>query len=359
MCERSGFDATGIGERVELFELDGEANRRVGRVLHEQVIEPRAADIVDNFMQSLRRHDEFTAVAATDAGVERLAGQLRRYLLDFGTNVESFDYFEKRLRIGHIHHQMGVPQPVYQAAYRALQSELIRNIPPALGEGQAAYDGLVEYIMKVIALDVSLAAESYCKSRTCGLEHTIENQRGATERFRQLAVTDCLTELHNHAYSRHLLADKLAESRSDGRPLCIIMADLDQFKRINDTHGHLVGDHVLRIAAARMVAAARSGDEVGRYGGEEFLFVLANTDLADAAVVAERVRVRVAGDHIRHHSASIRATLSLGIAEARNSDSVDDLIARADGALYAAKQAGRNCVMLETRTDKGLDAAYG
>ena len=358
MCERSGFDAAGISKRVRLFELDGETNRRAGVFLHQQVIAPRAAEIVTSFMQLLRRHDEFTAQAANDAGGERLAGLLRRYLLDFGSNVESFDYFEQRLLIGHIHHQMGIPQPVYQAAYRALQCELIRNIPSAVRDHPSSYDSLVEYILKVIALDVSLAVESYCKSRTCGLEHTIETQRGATERFRQLAVTDCLTELHNHAYSRHLLVEKLADARTNRSPLSVIMADLDQFKQINDTHGHLVGDHVLQIAAARMVAAARSGDEIGRYGGEEFLFVLTNTDLAAAEVVAERVRKRVGQDAIRHHSASIRATLSLGIAEARDDDTVDDLIARADAALYAAKQAGRNCVMLEKAPDKGLDAAY-
>ena len=171
-------------------------------------------------------------------------------------------------------------------------------------------------------------------------------------------VTDYLTELHNHAYSRHLLAEKLGESRSSRKPLCVIMADLDQFKQINDTHGHLVGDHVLRIAAARMVAAARSGDEIGRYGGEEFLFLLTNTDLAAAAVVAERIRKRVGNDAIRHDDATIRTTVSLGIAEARDADTVDDLIARADAAMYAAKLAGRNRIMLEKAPDKGLDAAY-
>lgn len=347
MCERSGFDAAGISERVKLFELDGTANRRAGRFLHQQVIAPRAAEIVNDFVRSLRRLDQFAAVAANDTGLERLTGLLRRYILGLGINVESFDYFEQRLSIGHFHHHMGIPQPVYQTSFRALQCELIRSIPPAVRENPASYDSLVEYILKVIALDVSLAVESYCKSHMCGLEHTIETQRGAAERFRHMAVTDWLTELHNHAYSRHLLVEKIAAAKATGEPLCVIMADLDQFKHINDTHGHLVGDHVLRIVAARMVAAARSGDEIGRYGGEEFLFILANTDLAAAAVVAERVRTRVGDDAIHHHSAPIRASVSLGIAAARGDDTVDDLIARADAALYAAKLAGRDCVMLE------------
>ncbi len=348
MCERSGFDATGIANRVKLFELDGDENRRLGRVLQQQVITPSAPAIVEDFLRSLRKIEQFAAFADSSPGFGRLTGLLDRYLHGFGTNVESFAYFEQRLRIGHIHQRIGIPQPVYQNSYRQLEYELIRNIPPEIRSDETAYGALIDYILKIIALDISLAVESYCKSQTCGLENRLEDERGETERFRRMAVTDWLTKLHNHAFSRHLLVRELATSQATGKPLCIIMADLDQFKLINDEHGHLVGDHVLRIAAARMVAAARSNDEICRYGGEEFLFVLANTDLASATEVAERVRSRVDADAIRHHSASIRATVSLGIAQARDGDTVDDLIARADAALYSAKQAGRNCVMLES-----------
>jgi diguanylate cyclase (GGDEF)-like protein len=128
------------------------------------------------------------------------------------------------------------------------------------------------------------------------------------------------------------------------------MADLDQFKKINDEHGHLVGDHVLRIAAARMVAGARTSDEIGRYGGEEFIFVLQDTDLETAGDVAERVRARMNSDAIHHHKAVINVSLSLGIAQARSDDTVDTLIERADATLYAAKLAGRDCVMLERKS---------
>ncbi len=347
MCERSGFDAAGIAKRVKLFELDGEGNRRLGRVLQRQVIEPKAPVIVENFMRSLRRIEQFAAFADNQPSLGRLTGLLGRYLHGFGTNVDSFAYFEQRLRIGHIHQRIGIPQPVYQSSYRTLECELIRSIPPAVRSDEAAYDALVDYILKIIALDVSLAGESYCKSQTCGLEDKLEDERGESARLRQMATTDWLTSLHNHAFSRHLLGKELAAAQADGEPLCIIMADLDHFKLINDEHGHLVGDHVLRIAAARMVAAARSNDEICRYGGEEFLFVLTNTDLGSAAEVAERVRGRVDADAIRHHGASIQASVSLGIAQARPGDTVDDLIGRADSALYAAKLAGRNRVMLE------------
>jgi diguanylate cyclase (GGDEF)-like protein len=127
------------------------------------------------------------------------------------------------------------------------------------------------------------------------------------------------------------------------------MADLDHFKAINDAHGHLVGDDVLRIAAARMMSGARDGDEIARYGGEEFLFILPDTDIKAGRDVAERVRLRIKSDAIQSGNEQIRVSLSLGVAESRDFDTVDTLIARADAALYEAKRAGRDCVRLEEK----------
>jgi diguanylate cyclase (GGDEF)-like protein len=346
MCARLGFDAGEITNRVRLVGLSGEDNQRLGQLLQQRVIGPGAESIVAGFIQALQRVEQFDALFG-DADITRLQALFRKYLSAFGTDVESFDYFEQRLRVGYVHHRAGVPQPVYLSSYRALEFELIRSIPAEIRADQDAFESLVRFILKVIALDMSLAVESYCKAVTISLEDSLQTERGETERFRHLSITDSLTELHNHAFLRHLLLDKLDESLARGEPLCVIMGDLDNFKQINDSHGHLVGDHVLRIAAARMVAASRSGDEIGRYGGEEFLFVLENTVLNDAAEVAERIRTRIASDAIRYEAASIHASMSLGIAQARAGDSVEDLIARADAALYAAKLAGRNCVMLE------------
>jgi diguanylate cyclase len=122
------------------------------------------------------------------------------------------------------------------------------------------------------------------------------------------------------------------------------MADLDHFKAVNDRHGHLVGDEVLKICAARMVAGARADDEVCRYGGEEFLLILDGARLGDAWEVAERVRSRISEDEIHCGDEQIYVTISLGLAEAQASDTANSLIERADAALYAAKSAGRNCI---------------
>ena len=96
-----------------------------------------------------------------------------------------------------------------------------------------------------------------------------------------------------------------------------------------------------------MLSGARDGDEICRYGGEEFLFILQNTEIADGKEVAERVRTRIGSDVVHARSEEIKISLSLGVAQAREDDSVDTLIDRADAALYAAKLAGRDCVCLE------------
>ena len=157
---------------------------------------------------------------------------------------------------------------------------------------------MIDFILKIAMLDMSLAVESYYVETMFGLEDSLRSLRGERERFHHLAVTDWLTNLHNHSFSRHLLADALDSAITEGLPLCVIMADLDHFKKINDAYGHLVGDEILRIAAARMISGARASDEIGRYGGEEFLFILQNTDLAEGKAVAERVRVHINSDAI-------------------------------------------------------------
>jgi diguanylate cyclase (GGDEF)-like protein len=243
-----------------------------------------------------------------------------------------------------VHQRIGIPQSLYQCTFQKLQALLIGHIPEQDWQDRSAVDTLIQFILKITALDMSLAIESYCASRVDGLQSSLESVRGEKDRLRHLALTDWLTDLHNHSYSRRFLDDALRRSKVDGSPLCVIMADLDHFKRINDQYGHLVGDKVLQIVAARMTSGARTGDEICRYGGEEFLFVLQNTEIAEGMEVAERVRQHINSDAIHASDSELSVSLSLGIAQARDGDDVDSVISRADKALYSAKQSGRDCV---------------
>lgn len=353
---RCVHDANAIAERLKLLDLDGADAALSGRILQDSVIAPNVDAIVSEFCEMLMREEAFNVIVAKHSNSEGLQSTMRRYMLSLGVAFAEPAYFEERLRIGQVHQVIGVSQSLYQCAFRRLQDLLIEHIPASIRGDAVAYDRLLKFVLKITALDMSLAVESYCDARVSGLKESLESERDETERLRKLSITDRLTDLHNHSYSRGCLSAALDRAKREGSPLCVIMADLDHFKQINDTYGHLIGDEVLRIAAARMLSGARAGDRVARYGGEEFLFILQDTDLEEGVEVAERVRARLNSDAIHCGETCLNVTLSLGLAQARDADLVDDLIERADNALYAAKAAGRDCVRVEQQYDPRLSA---
>jgi two-component system, cell cycle response regulator len=163
------------------------------------------------------------------------------------------------------------------------------------------------------------------------------------EALRFEATHDATVCLWNRRAIIDLLEKELSRATRLKMPLSIFLADLDCFKRINDTHGHLVGDDVLRGAAQRMTNAVRRYDHVGRFGGEEFLVVLPNCSTGVAREVAERVRKRVADEPIVRVPVPIEVTASVGVAEWHGQPALD-LLREADAAMYRAKQNGRNRV---------------
>jgi two-component system cell cycle response regulator len=179
------------------------------------------------------------------------------------------------------------------------------------------------------------------------------------EQLRDQASRDGLTGLWNRAATLNILTRELDRAQREGQPLAVVLADLDHFKRINDTFGHLAGDGVLRHTARRMLGSLRPYDVVGRYGGEEFLIILPGCGSAAALGLAERLRRCVGADPVEAEGADVSVTLSLGVAVTdgqANPDAVE-LLRAADMALYAAKRAGRNCVQLDGATVR-LDGTF-
>lgn len=164
-------------------------------------------------------------------------------------------------------------------------------------------------------------------------------------RFRELSITDSLTGLYN---SRHFFASIEAELNRATRyaePLCLLLMDVDNFKRVNDSHGHLEGDCVLSRLAATIRSVQRTSDSAFRYGGEEFVVLLPATRMADALHAAERLRQHFAGAPIPLASgALLHASVSIGVAQFELGESAVNFIRRADAACYQAKHAGKNCV---------------
>lgn len=160
------------------------------------------------------------------------------------------------------------------------------------------------------------------------------------------AMEDPLTGIGNRKALNKALARELAVARRHGHPLCVMMADIDHFKRINDTYGHEAGDIALQAIARAMEGALREMDGVFRYGGEEFTVVLPATEINSASMVGERLRKAVAAIECHYNGCTLPLTVSIGVAQAVDGDNASNLINRADSALYQAKDSGRNRLCL-------------
>lgn len=166
-------------------------------------------------------------------------------------------------------------------------------------------------------------------------------------RLYEISVSDGLTNLYNRRYLEQRLSKELAYSRRFHKPLTVLLADIDFFKRLNDTYGHQAGDHALKAVSDIFAASLREYDVVARYGGEEFAILLPSTPRQRGASIAERIRSNIAGNDIRFRNQKIHVTSSIGVASyPEDSDTPEALVHQADIALYAAKSRGRNQVVL-------------
>jgi len=206
------------------------------------------------------------------------------------------------------------------------------------GEGEAPLDDE----------DVAFA-DAVVKAAVASIQraHLLESARADNVRLAALAQTDPLTQVLNRRALTDRLVSELDRARRYGHAVAVLMLDLDHFKAINDTSGHLVGDGVLKDTAEILRSAVRSADFVARYGGEEFVIVLPETSIEGAVTFAERLRDRIAGTAFAGaQGAALTLSVSIGVSlfPGPRITSVDDLLSAADTALYRAKNDGRNCV---------------
>lgn len=178
----------------------------------------------------------------------------------------------------------------------------------------------------------------------------VELERALLQANRVLKIeaqTDGLTRLLNHVAALRRLEEETSRARREGKSLAVLMADIDHFKQVNDTYGHAAGDKVLAELAQRMARACRDYDIIGRYGGEEFIIVLPDSDLNGGTLIAERIRHAVASEPFSSKDEQIQVTVSIGVASESPADGrplAELLLKAADDALYEAKRLGRNRV---------------
>jgi diguanylate cyclase (GGDEF)-like protein len=168
----------------------------------------------------------------------------------------------------------------------------------------------------------------------------------ANAQLEQFAETDQITQLYNRHYFFQVSQHFWEESRRYKLPMVAMMMDIDNFKSVNDTYGHLFGDYVLQQLSARLRTNTRKSDILARYGGEELILLASNTDMLTGLVLAERLRSSVAAEPFVMGSCSANVTISVGVSgtEMAEFESFDALLESSDSALYGAKRAGRNCI---------------
>jgi two-component system, cell cycle response regulator len=239
---------------------------------------------------------------------------------------------------------------------RAKQSEQYQYVLLLTGKDnkqdivEGLNSGADDYLTKPFDID-ELRARLRAGKRILSLQHELIQAR---EALRFDATHDALTGLWSRGATLHLLATEMQRGSRVNASTGILMVDLDHFKNINDTHGHLTGDEVLKEAACRISQAVRSYDFVGRYGGEEFLAILTNCTLDDLRVIAERIRSAVADLPIIANCATVNATVSIGAVVASNQAHDLEFLATADSALYEAKRTGRNRVVIGSCQPSGF-----
>ncbi|MHC4883560.1 MAG: GGDEF domain-containing protein [Planctomycetota bacterium] len=237
--------------------------------------------------------------------------------------------------------------------------DILRNADSAAGDSTVALNeartrinnikvagNLQEADALLDELDRMISANSTLRQKLNESQDALREQQGQIATLQTAVRVDALTQVGNRAAFEEQLEQAMERLDRYGETFSLLMLDLDHFKRINDTYGHPAGDRVLKGLAIKLKAALRGSDFISRYGGEEFAAILLRSAGAEALETAEKVRDAVETLKLTLDRVAVRITVSIGVAEAVAGESGEALVARADAALYASKQAGRNCVRL-------------
>lgn len=298
-----------------------------------RLIEVRTAlaQVVDKIVPAFYDHlyslpetaDYFTGIER----MTRLKRAQKEYLLSIGDFRQQDPatvtaYFERRIRVGLTHFRVGLPPKLYMGAYGLLGQLAMDRIAPLVGSQH------LSSLHKVLALDAHLAVEAYEQAQRAAI---LED-----------AARDDLCGISARKAALENLGNEVVRARRFGHPLSVLFQDVDLFKRFNDTHGHAIGDQVLRAVSAAIRSCVRPMDIVGRYSGDEFIVGIIETDGEGAVAVAERIRSAVAGLAF----GKLPVTLSMGIATLNSTETLEELVTRADQAMYEAKRLGRGRIHL-------------
>lgn len=342
------FDDARVAETISMLGLGAMHHARAEQIRKEVII-PQSDALIDSCVSALAEHSGFLLVEK-QIGIDRFKREWRDQFLCYGRGFDTPAYFADRIAAAATFARVKIPVNLLQAKHLVTHSALIGGVSDKFVESAEILRPAIECVARLTSLDLYLAAEGYHRPEINELTHAVSGLREEISRLRHDASTDHLTGMMNYANLMEALQQHIDKTQDkagkDRRHLCLVMIDLDHFKKINDTYGHVIGDFVLRHVAGRIKAAVREFDMVGRFGGEEFVIIMADTTLHVAQNIAERVRQVVMDTPLHLKEFNIQITISLGVAMLMEGERKEALLERADAAMYEAKKAGRNRVKI-------------
>lgn len=231
---------------------------------------------------------------------------------------------------------------------RRIESRLHVTVEPLWYESLAARLAGIALLLALIVGLVYLRTwvlHKRARELQAQIDDSTRELREANARLDRLAGTDGLTGVYNRRRFLELVSARLR--RAPDQDACMALLDLDHFKNVNDTYGHMAGDQVLRITTAIIRKHTRSSDLIGRFGGEELMICMPGTRIEDARKIAERIREALAETLIHHQQQEIQTTISIGLAARKPNESIEQWLTHTDSALYRAKRNGRNCTIID------------
>ncbi|GGD52281.1 putative bifunctional diguanylate cyclase/phosphodiesterase [Pseudoxanthomonas indica] len=338
------ISAKDLQQRLAFFELGEEDASRLAQLW--DVVQGAHADSIDRFYAHVGAFAETGAYLHDWQQLQRLRKAQQRYAAELFCAPIDATYVENRLRIGTVHHQIGLEPHWYLAACSKLLGVVMDSLDPLLEHDPRFFSEAIRATVKRLLFDISLAMNAYVSADRKALSQTNQSlresqalQMSQLSRIEQLALYDDLTGLPNRANFYANLERQIADAASSGRVFSVLFIDLDEFKDINDTKGHSMGDAVLVELGRRLRDHLRQDELVARLGGDEFVVLAAGADAASARAIALRLAEAVArpmtmGGNVLSLKASIGVSVYPG-----DGASSELLVRNADTAMYAAKRA--------------------
>lgn len=344
ICLSYGFDDKRIQETIAALGMHARLGESA-ELIRREVIGDKAEEIATACLAKLAGLSDASLLKpGMDASAHKQI--LVDHLRGFGLNFDAPAYFAEYLSLSKTLACTGFSLHLLHMLHDLLQQVLLDQLHDRFGHDSETTSTLASCISRFTALNLLLTIEGFHQHEIGRLRESLEELRAEAARLYQSASTDQLTGAMSFSHAMKMFDRQIKKAEESRKPLCVMMTDLDLFKRVNDTYGHLVGDIVLKHTAERIKSAVRDFDIVGRFGGEEFVVLLTNTDLGLSKVIAERIRRDIAASPFHAKKFNIDVTISIGVAMLKPGETREALLERADAAMYEAKRTGRNRVVV-------------